>query len=74
MEQINWKPNFKKRYNVEKSAYEIILKQAEAKHEDVLQESESITNKSIKITTSLVALFSFFIGSVLKSEKVCFFS
>ena len=76
MEQkdCTWKPDFKKWYNVKLSAYQFILKQAEDKHNDVLSESESITNKSITISTSLVALFSFFVGSVLKSgHKVSVF-
>lgn len=68
MKVVKWKPDFEKWYNVDLKSYEFIFNQAEKKHEEVLSESESITNKSIKILSSLIALLSFFIGFLIKSE------
>jgi hypothetical protein len=66
--ECKWKPDFEKWYNVNKDAYKFIFSQAEKKLEDVLSESESITNKSIKMITAVVAMFAFFIGFLVQKS------
>lgn len=63
-----WKPDFEKWYNVDKEAYKFIFDQAEKRFEDISSESESITNKSIKMLTAVVAMFAFFVGFVLQKK------
>lgn len=67
-EECKWKPDFEKWYNVNKDAYKFIFSQAEKKLEDVLSESESITNKSIKLVTAVVAMFAFFVGFLIQKN------
>ena len=61
-----WKPDFRKWYDVNKDAYKLVFEQAEKKMEDVLCESESITNKSIKIVAAVTAMFAFFVGFLIQ--------
>jgi hypothetical protein len=68
MEEKKWRPDFDKWYNVNKDAYKFIFEQAEKKLEDVLSESESITKKSIKLVTAVVAMFAFFIGFLINKK------
>ena len=68
MSEINWKPDFSKWYNVNKDSYKFIFEQAEKRLEDILSESESITNKSIKMATAVVAMFAFFIGFLIQKS------
>ena len=63
-----WMPPIKKWYNVKKGAYALIHKEAKERLEDVLSESESITNKSIKMITALAAFLGFFIGLVVNNK------
>jgi hypothetical protein len=63
-----WKPDFKKWYEVNKDAYKIVFEQAEKKMEDVLSESESITNKSIKMVAAVAAMFAFFVGFLVQKN------
>lgn len=59
-----WKPNFDKWYEVDISAYKFILEQATKKKDEVLSESESITDKSMKIVAAVAAFLSIFYGIV----------
>lgn len=68
MSECKWYPDFDKWYNVNKDAYKFIFEQAEKKLEDVLSESESITNKSIKWITGVVAIFGFFVGFLIQKS------
>lgn len=68
LKECLWKPDFEKWYHVNKDAYKFIFTQAEKKLEDVLSESESITNKSIKLITATVSMFAFFIGFILQKN------
>ena len=68
MSECNWKPDFEKWYNVNKDAYKFIFEQAEKKLNDVLSESESITDKSIKMVTAVVAMFAFFVGFLIQKH------
>lgn len=64
-----WSPDFKKTwYKVNKEAYKIIVTEAKEKMEDTLSESESITNKSIKMITALVVMFGFYIGFFVQNH------
>lgn len=63
-----WKPDFHKWYNVNKNAYKFIFEQAIRKLDDVLSESESITDKSIKMATAVSSMFAFFIGFLVQSK------
>ena len=68
MSECKWKPDFEKWYNVNKEAYKFIFEQAEKKLNDVLSESESITDKSIKMATAVVAMFAFFVGFLIQKK------
>lgn len=68
MSECKWKPDFEKWYDVNKECYKFLFNQAEKKHEDVLSESESITNKSIKLITILVTMFAFFVGFLIQKN------
>ena len=63
-----WQPDFKKWYNVNKDTYKILFEQGEKKMEDVLSESESITNKSIKMIIAVTAMFTFFVGFLIQKN------
>jgi hypothetical protein len=65
---IKYRPPIDKWYNVKKDAYQLIYSQAKERLEDVLSESESITNKSIKMITALAAFLGFFIGFVKQNH------
>lgn len=67
-EDKRWYPDFHKWYNVETGAYKIVFEQAEKKMEDVLSESESITNKAIKMITAVAAMFAFFVGFLIQKN------
>ena len=49
-------------YKVDVKAYEIIYGEAKEKFEDIMQESESITNKAFKMIAALAAFSGFIIG------------
>ncbi|HVA99483.1 MAG TPA: hypothetical protein VNG53_11365 [Bacteroidia bacterium] len=68
MPECKWKPDFDKWYNVNKDAYKFLFEQADEKLEDVLSESESITNKSIKMVTAVIAMFAFFVGFLIQKH------
>jgi hypothetical protein len=57
-------PNIDKWYEVKLESYKFIFTQAEKKLEDILTESESITNKSIKMIAYIGAMFAFFVGFI----------
>ena len=63
-----WYPDFKKWYDVNKESYKIVFEQAEKRMEDVLSESESITNKSIKMIAAVAAMFAFFVGFLVQKN------
>lgn len=63
-----WSPDFKKWYNINKDSYKLIFEQAEKKMEEVISESESITNKSIKIVAAISAMFAFFVGFLIQKN------
>ena len=68
MADNKWKPDFYKWYSVNQDAYKFIFEQAEKRLEDIFSESESITNKSIKMVTAVVAMFAFFIGFLIEKQ------
>lgn len=68
LRNIEWKPPINKWYNVGVEPYKLILSEAKERFEDVIAESESITEKSIKILTALVGLISFFVGYLIKND------
>lgn len=58
---IQWKPDFERNWSkINLDTYGFIIKQAEKNFDELISESESITNKSIKILTFNSILFSFF--------------
>jgi hypothetical protein len=61
-----WKPPVKHWHKVPIDTYKFIYDEAKVRLEEQLSESESITNKSIKMLTAAGALFGFFIGFLLK--------
>jgi hypothetical protein len=63
-----WRPDFKEWYKVNKEAYRIVFEQAEKKMDDVISESESITNKSIKMVVAVTSMFAFFIGFLVQKK------
>lgn len=63
-----WKPDFKKWYNVDKEVYKVAFEQGEKRLEDILSESESITNKAIKMIAAVVAMFAFFVSFLVKNQ------
>ncbi|GAA3962746.1 hypothetical protein [Mucilaginibacter dorajii] len=65
---IDWKPNFDKWYKVKKESYQLVYELAKERFAEVSSESESITDKSIKMLTALVSLFGFFIGFIFKQH------
>jgi len=67
-DDCKWKPDFDKWYNVNKEAYKFTFEQAVIKLDDLLTESESITNKSIKWVTGIIAIFGFFVGFLIQKK------
>lgn len=64
-----WFPDFASTwYKVNRESYKIIYAEAKEKLEDTLSESESITNKSIKMIAALVAMFSFYVGFFIQNH------
>jgi len=59
---VKYRPPIEKWYNVKLEAYTVIYQQAKERFEDILSESESITNKSIKMIAALAAFLGFIIG------------
>jgi hypothetical protein len=57
-----WKPDLKDYNKISSAAYKIIYEQAIQRFEECASESESITNKSITIFTSMIAVGVFFTG------------
>ena len=68
MSKNKWLPDFNKWYQIDKDAYKLIFQQAEKKLEDVLSESESLTDKSIKMVMAVVAMFAFFLGFIIQQH------
>jgi len=66
---IEWKPNFDKWYKVNKESYKLIYELAKERFEEVSSESESITDKAIKMLTAVVSVFGFFIGFIFKQHS-----
>jgi hypothetical protein len=64
------KTKIKKWYNVDKETYLKILDLAKERLEDALSESESITDKAIKIVIALVAFTGFFTGYLLTNHDL----
>jgi hypothetical protein len=58
-------------YEVNEDSYKLIYEQAKIRFEEYASESESITNKSIKILTSIVALSAFFVGFATSHKFNC---
>jgi len=63
-----WVPPIESYYKVEADAYKIIFDRAQERFEDVMTESESITEKSLKMLTWLGALAGFLVGVEVKKE------
>jgi hypothetical protein len=63
-----WYPDFKEWYKIDITAYKFVFEQAEKKMDDVLSESESITNKSIKMITAVATMFAFFVGVLIQKN------
>jgi hypothetical protein len=66
---IKWRPPFNKWYKIDKEAYKIIFEQAQKRFEDVMGESESVTDKSIKMISILSGILGVLIG-VYFNQKV----
>jgi len=67
--QIEFKNKIGKWYNVDKEVYVIIFELAKQRLDDLLDETESVTSKSIKITTGLFAFVGVFAGYLSANEK-----
>lgn len=67
MPECEWKPDFTW-HKIEINAYKFIFEQAVKKHEEFLSESESITNKAIKMIVALVVMFSFFVNFIVQQK------
>lgn len=67
MDNESWKPNFKW-YKVNPEAYKLILDEAKERYEDIMSESESITNKSIKMVIALAAFIGFTLDFAIKNS------
>lgn len=65
MDGITW-------YKIKKETYELIYKQVSERYEDILSESESITNKSIKIAYSFPIILTFIYNYLLKDIQANF--
>lgn len=64
---IQWKPDFEKNWSkIDLDSYRFIIQQAEKNFDEIISESESITNKSIKILTFNSILFSFYFSYLTK--------
>ena len=63
-----WVPPIDKYYNIENDAYKLVFDQAKDRFEDIMKESESITDKSLKMLAWLGALAGFCVG-VLFQQK-----
>lgn len=61
-QKVIWKPQIKKHESVTPQAYKIIYEQGLQRFEECASESESITDKTIKLFTAMIALGSFFAG------------
>ena len=60
--------NIPKWYEVKEHSYKLIYELAKERFEEYASESESITNKSIKIFTALIGIAAFIIGFILKKK------
>ncbi len=62
-----WKPDIEKKwYDVKLESYKFIFEQAKERMNDILSESESITNKSIKMISAIAAFLGFILALSLK--------
>jgi hypothetical protein len=68
MSNNKWIPDFKKWYDVSKDAYIIINNEAKSRMEEVLSESESITNKSIQFIAAIIAISGFFFKTFIDAK------
>lgn len=55
-------------YNVDVKAYEIAYGLAKERFDDISKESESITDKSIKITSGILIITAFYISIIINKE------
>lgn len=65
MKYSKWEPEFRW-YEINADAYKLILDQGKERFEDIMSESESITNKSIRMLIALAAFSGFLIDFFLK--------
>jgi len=63
-----WTSKINHWYNIGPKEYEFIFKQAKEKFDDILSENESITSKSIKMATAIVAFAGFYLGIALQNH------
>jgi hypothetical protein len=63
-----WTAKINKWENVSVEEYKFIFEQGKEKLNDVLTETESITDKSIKIGTAVVAFLGFYLGLVIQNH------
>ncbi|MDB5126130.1 hypothetical protein [Mucilaginibacter sp.] len=63
-----WTSRINKWENISVDEYKFIFEQAKEKLDDVLSETESITDKSIKIGTAVVAFLGFYLGLVIQNH------
>ncbi|WPU98602.1 hypothetical protein SNE26_21515 [Mucilaginibacter sp. cycad4] len=57
-------------HHVNESTYILVFNLAKERFEDILGESESITNKAIKIETGLLAFIGFFVGYFFTNQNL----
>lgn len=69
-----WAPKISKWYKVDTESYKIIFGEGKERFEDVMSESESITNKAIKMLTIAGAIGSFSLTLILKNSVPQLFS
>ena len=68
MSEQKWLPDFKKWYDVSKESYILINNEAKSRMEEVLSESESITNKSIQFIAAIIAISGFFFKTFIDAK------
>lgn len=65
--QSSWKPGIVW-HKVSIEAYQVIYEQAKERYEDIMSESESITNKSIKMILALTAFTGFILDFIIRNQ------
>ncbi len=67
MNNNKWEPNIKW-YKITPEAYRLIYDEAKERYEDIMSESESITNKSIRMLIALAAFIGFTLDFAIKQN------